>query len=340
MTSIGREFWLQWNMRIVGKQRRISRKRSGAHLRWNSETHKVDQGKADGLRAMVQVQAKIVREPFPSASEIATQYLYEPGQDNVLVPEKVEGEAFETKLAKLARQRSFYRGEVGEGRTKKRPTKAITDTYISIPPWWTKALAEAVRGGTMSKEQVQAIVSNIGHHALMHLCKRSGYEPVYFSIHPDSTNNLHIHLGVSTVSKDNKLVGRSAKGGRGKKGLRHAGDSDLALYRMAKVNGSIIRPPVLQKIMKGDFDDISLSEFVDAELEKRLFSLKPRAQTFATEHVTSWMQDAKDKKLANNPSEVSRLRAENKSLKAENERLRVEVRTLHDHILSVSPDIP
>lgn len=326
-------------MRIVAKQRRISKKTAAAHLRWNSDVHKRDQVQADALRATAVVSLPISREPFPEAEAIAVQYLYERTPEGGLKPQKKEDD-FESSLAKLARKKSFYLYETPSGKEMKRKSKGITDTYISLPPWWSKSLADAVKQGTLTAEQVRSLLANLGHKCLSALAKKTGYEPVYFAVHPDSQNNMHIHLGVSSISDEHKLIGRSATGKKGKKGLRHLGDCNLALYRMSKIQPDKTNAIGLRKAVKGvdgrgqvEFDDKFLADLLDSELERTLPGMKPMASRLAKEHVASWVEKARQKQL-NHPNEVERLRTENKALQGQVSDLKQEVKALNEYILA------
>jgi hypothetical protein len=283
---------------------------------------------ADNLRSMVMVKPKIEREAFPHATQISGQCIFEnflgdkPGE--VIRKPVKKGPEFEEELTALAKKRSYYFAPRPDGRIQKRPGKGLLDSFISCPPWWTKALAEQLEKGALNPNDVRQTLGLIGTTLVSRLARRTKYEAVYFSTHPDSTNNLHFHLGLASISDENKLIGRSAGGKAGKKGLRNIGNCDLAMYRMSQIQPSPRNAMALKASTKKDFDDIWLSNLLIAELESRFPALKPRAQELAVEHVQAWEEAARDRTAKETPTERELLRAENRKLKTEVKELRTE----------------
>ena len=311
-------------MRITSKQRRISKRSSATHLRWTSETHKRDQKQADTMRATILIGSPTwPRIPFSNAKEVATQVIFEDGKG-----QRVEGPTFDSKVASIAYKRSFYWAEVG-GKKRKRKSKGITDTYCSLPPWWTRVLSEEVEAGKLTGEQVQNLILRIGKTCMDSLATRTGYQPVCMAIHPDSVANLHIHFSIATISEENELMGRSASGKTGKKGLRHLGDCNLALLRMNKLHPHPTNKIGVLKAIKGDFDDVALATIIDGQLEQLLPSLKDRALTYGREHALNWVKKAEENKNI----DPNALRKENKALRKENETLKGQVSDLTGRLM-------
>jgi hypothetical protein len=334
-------------MRIVSKQRRVSSKRAASHLRWSSDTHTRDKMAADNLRASVMIKPKTERTPFPNAESIAMQCLFEkrpgtkPGEE--VVRPVVKGIEFDEELNQIQRERSFYFGKrltgVHAGKVQRRKAKGILDTYVSIHPWWSKAIAEGIASGSLKPEGVRSSIGNMAFALSSKLGKRTEYQPVYFAVHPDSVNNLHIHFGLATISKDNQLLGRSADGKRGKKGLKHIGDCNLALYRMALVEPSPRNAIAVRQSQKDSWDDVWLSHQMEAELEARFPALKGRAKELALEHVRGWEENYRERKTEVTPTETERLRVENKRLKGEMQKLQSENRELRGEVERVNREL-
>lgn len=293
------------------------------------------------------IKPKTERTPFPHAESIALQCLFEkrPGVKEGETVRKpiVKSVEFEEELNQIQRERSFYFGKrltgLHAGKVQRRKAKGILDTYISIPPWWGKALAEGLESGSLKPEGVRNTIGHIAYALSTKLGKRTKYEPVYFSVHPDSVNNVHIHLGLATISEDNQLIGRSADGKKGKKGLKHIGDSNLSLYRMAQVEPSPRNAMAVRNSLKDDWDDIYLSHQMNGELETRFPELKERAGELALIHVRGWEENYRERKAEVTPTETERLRAENKQQKVVIQKLQSENRELKSEIDRVNREL-
>lgn len=283
-------------MRITPKQKRVTTQQSAQHLEFNSTVHRLDRNAADRLRTSISIPAPEVmyaRKEIVFARQLATQGVFDSGEWATK-----KGDEFSDYLMQQAKSRSWYRDKNG----KKRQSKgAILDSYASLPPWWSKTICDQVRAGKLTIEQAKKIVVEIGMVAIQELAKRTGYEAVYFSMHPESENNLHFHFGLATISSENKLIGRSASGTVGKKGLKTAGDSTLALARFAKNlpdNPPKLSHEVLKKAVgyatKEPFDDIAIAKLIDKTLEEKFPLLVPRVRISAQAHVREWMGNVED----------------------------------------------
>jgi hypothetical protein len=310
-------------MKITSKQRRVSNVRQAKHLVWTSETHKHDRKQADKIRLSVPVEQAWYRQDVKGADKIACQVLFEDGQGK-----RVDGERFEKEVAKQARKRSWY---MSSGR--KRRVKGIIDTYCGLPPWWGRVLNEELESGRMTEEQVQGVALRLAKACMDTLQKRTGYQPVYISVHPESVNNIHLHFGVANITLNNELCGRSANGKVGKKGLRHAGDCNLALLRMNQALPHANTRAGARKALQGDYDDVAMASVIDHGLEQLLPDLSKRAKEYAIEHASKWVKKAEEKKTFDPKS----LRQENERLKKENIELKQEVQSLRSKLLD--PDM-
>lgn len=303
-------------MRVTSKQKRVKSRGSIKHLDFTSSTHTHDRQAADRLRTSVQVELPSwPRREIEFADRLAILGVCKDGDWK-----KATSSHFEDHCQAVRSSRSWYRDKNG----KKRQSKgAVLDTYISLPPWWTKSICDAVRAGTITVEQARKAMVFVGLAALKTLADRSGYEPVHLSIHPESEANCHVHMGFATVTANNKLCGRSANGEVGRKGLRNAGDSNLAVHRFSpyvsndtptkwrEVIGMCSR-----KAEEKDFDDVAAGRAIEANLQKIFPSLKAQADANAVQHVRDWVakQELTEK---SSPERVEALAAENQQLKSE-----------------------
>jgi len=324
-------------MRIINKQRKVSGVKQAKHLVWTSSTHRNDQKAADHLRASVSVETPVVyRAPIKDAGSIACQVLYfsRDGKNKAKYANETE---YVKEVSKEARKRSWY---MSSGR--KRKTKGIIDTYVSLPPWWTKVLNEEMKSGRMTAEQVKGIIVKLAGKAMDVLRSRTGYEPLYFAVHPESLNNMHVHFGVCNISGTNELLGRSAGGSKGKRGLRHAGDCNLALMRMNQV----IPHPWMRKgafkALTKDCDDVAMAQAIDSTLAVLLPDRVERAKVLGVAHVKEWLKRADEKTTSDVEvlrKENGELRVENEKLKGENEILRGEIKVLTTELAAVTGQV-
>lgn len=284
------------------KGRGLGSKRAVKHLVWTSATHSRDRDQADKLRAVTSVELEDPRRPrapLPRAELIATQVLFVQEEDSQDVPSSVAGFApaskkqgqmvdpnvFEKVLERERRKRSSYYCEKFK---RKRESKGIVDTYCSIPPWWGKLLNRELTAGRLSQENLQKTLVGIGAAGIRTLAQRTQYEPIYMSVHPESESNIHIHFGLGIVDSQNRLLGRSSTGKRGKKGLRHAGDCNVALLRLQALAPSTYLNKISMKTELGDFDDVALSRVIDQRLTLAFPHLREEARLAGIAHAKDW----------------------------------------------------
>jgi hypothetical protein len=338
--------------RVAKKQRRISSPRAAQHLVWTSETHRKDRAAADRLRASVSVDLhpeQVLRKEIQGAEVLACQMIFEEdslgeketwtSQTKGKFPRFEEPEKFATSVAEVAAQRSWYTKGKADG-NRKRKTPGIIDTYISIPPWWGRALNAAMKKGLYSVDQVRNALAQIATSAMGELTKRTGYEPIYISVHPESENNVHFHMGIANVDKDHKLVGRSASGKGGRKGLRHAGDCNLAIWRMYALEPNKVVEKPARKTLLGNYDDIAMAKVIDKGLGETFPQLKPWAEKAGVAHAKLWMQSAEERLQKKSWAEKAldenaQLKGENTQLKEENEAIKRKLQELE----AVGPDV-
>lgn len=298
------------------------------HYIYASEKHLRDKEVALKLRSMeFEVVTTVVepRPPFPKAEQVA-ENLVRVTVDGEQRWMAVGGEEYVKRLLPFTRKGAgtywaprVSRGEVvrskktGEPLMVKQNTRALHDVYLSLPPWVTEVFADA-----MALSDSVGTVRNVAEQAALAaaevLEKRTGYKVVGVALHPDSRQAFGIHIQYLSV-EDGKLLGRSASGGKGRRGLRLAGDVNCALYRFNKVKEI---PGRWQNVIaRNDFDDIAMLDAMDQTIKEMV----PRADSTKESYVNNWL--AKRQKTKEDlDREVDQLRVENEKLLKENIKLK------------------
>lgn len=287
------------------------------------------------------------KEDFPKAMEVAGNYRLEKRADlKQYWIEEDKKEGWVQFHQQMSKSRSYYLrkgkkkkdGTYGE---KRCDTKGVIDTYCTVPQWWTRAIAEEIRQGKLDAKEVKTKLKQIAGVLLLKHEKRTGYEGLYAAVHPDSSSNLQIHLGVGTVDpKTHKLIGRSAGGTRGKRGLKELGDCFLYVWNLSHLGNLPERCLKLPKLcfkqasanwskdgVKDDyhpFDDVALSSFLEKKLEEHFPQCSERAKEIGRSIAVEFSSTV-EKKMetkADLRSQISNLKNERKALKSEVERLR------------------
>lgn len=295
-------------MRVTSKAKRIKSKGAIKHLVFDSDTHRQDRQAADRLRTSVQIELPVwKRTEIAFSSDLAMQSICKGG-----MWESCAATEFEEFNMGLVNQRSWYRDKNGKKRQTKTP---LITTYAAIPPWWSRAIQVAVTSGNLTVEEAKAVIAEVGMAGMNELVSRTGYEAVHFAIHPESEANLHFHYCLCAVNADHKLVGKSANGQVGKKGLRNAGDVNGNLESFSRhipegANGQCLEviKMGMRKCAENDFDDIAVRHIIEKKLSEFLPDLTPLAGKFGKEHVGKWIVDRESKKQIS-PENVASLRA-------------------------------
>jgi hypothetical protein len=241
------------------------------------------------------------KDDFPYAMQVAGNYRVEVKDGKNFWLEEKENDGWVKFHQQMARARSYYfrkgkkrkDGTYGEQRFN---TKGVIDTYVTVPKWWTQAISERLRSGDLQADDVKHRLKQISCRLILKHEQRTGYEGLYAAVHPDSTDNLQIHLGVGTVDPTtHKLIGRSAGGKRGKRGLKELGDCFLYVWNLSHLGElpkkALHLPKLCFEQAKGEwtkgkvsdiehpFDDVALACF----LEKKLIEEFPECAIRATE---------------------------------------------------------
>lgn len=328
--------------RVTRKARHVNSSIQLEHYVFGSERHRTDKSVADRLRATEYVATTVVvpeTGPFPRARELAENLVRVVHEGELRwkeAPGKAYIEALKPYIKKGAGEYQFPKVSNGQIVTKKngdpvmqkKRTKALRDVYLSLPPWVTEGLAElATLEGGLAK--VRRVAEQAALAAAEALEERTGYKAMGIAIHPDSKFALGIHIQFLTV-ENGQLLGRSrlgsgGAGGRGRRGLRLAGDVNCALHRFNKVR------PVdgnwNKSVSTRDYDDIAM---IDA-MDKRIGELMPNIDYGKEHYVDSWL--AKRKKSREIiEKEVAQLTEENTKLQQVVSQLKSKLNVLSKNI--------
>lgn len=286
-------------MKVTAKVRKVRSNRQGEHYLFKSRTHEIDERAARKRRAKVFVQVGELEKPkkaFPKAKEVCSVGV------RVEPPKGGSGKAsFE-----LATEEEFLKG-INEARQpsagvyfvphasktkkdgspvmQKRRTDALSDAYFSMPPWYAEFFAAVIDSRPEMSVVVMGAAFRAAAAAAAALEERTGYEPVSLAVHPDGETALGFHIQFRKI-RDGKLLGRSACGDVGRKGLRLAGDVNLALHRFDAVE---VVPGSWKKVVEErDYDDVAM----DVALLKALdLEVEAIAGKDGVEYVRSMAKD-------------------------------------------------
>lgn len=249
---------------VCSQQKRVGGgERAARHSFLLSETHKNDVERGVAVRkarAFRQYEKSFkARVLFPKREELSFTCNCVP-RGKAFSLQNVDNEAEHVRhRRKLQEERSFYwtTTKSRHGKSKKRKWKKeepLLQTDISLPPWWTKALGEAIASKKLSVADAQERLLALGKRVASVYLKRSGYELGWLCLHAESNENIHFELGFSTINKKNELIGRSADGKKGRKGFCMTHRSFLGLWRYDQIESDEVRlPEELLKAAKRDF---------------------------------------------------------------------------------------
>ncbi len=298
------------------------------HLVFTSADHERDRLAADRLRSVdfiaVPFEGGGKRPPFPEAAKFSGVGVYE---DGVLKP-KTPGD-FEAALKAARAGSGHYWAESkvtkkdGSPVLQKRDTNGLRDCYFSFPPWVTEHLARMVEKGEGKRARI--VAAKVMAHVGLALGERTGYIPIGAALHPDNRLALGFHIQFQVVS-DGRLLGRSADGKSGRKGLALLGDSNLGLSRFAEFVsvGSTMR----KKFQSKDWDDLALDKVMTRVLKQELAGDWEAIERAGKEYAQKWMQ--KRGEALNERKKAARLEGQLKALKDESDFLKSQNKSLSE----------
>lgn len=322
--------------RVTRKARPVRSAGQLEHYVFGSDRHTTDKEVADRLRATEYIPTTVVvpsKGPFPRARELA-ENLVRRGERWEEVPAEIYVKRLRPFTSRKAGTYWSPKKVRGEVLTKKdgspimqcQRTKALHDIYLSLPPWITEVLAQATE---LSEgiPTVRRVAEQAALAAAETLEKRTGYKAVGIALHPDGRNAFGIHIQFLTV-EDGQLLGRSRGGGKGRRGLRLAGDVNCALHRFGKVREI---PGGWNKVVsERDYDDIAMIDAID----QTIMEIVPRADFLKEPYVDDWLRRRK-KTRGDLALEVDSLREELKKARAQLEEKTDRVKRLEE-ILSIT----
>ncbi len=344
--------------------------RAGRHLVFNHPIHQQDRESAAQFRRLVPVafvEDKAAKPPasFPEAAQIGKVLALGPsGWTELDKGAKVDEETGKMKVPEwdsfykfILDSRAFYlkkRGKKKDGSPQyiKTPTRGVKDNTISLPIGWTKTFSENLKTGKLSARDVDESLEKISKQLMETQRQRTGWEPLYIAVHPDSERNFQFHFGMGSVDQETRqLLGRSATGKPGKQGLREAGFNFLNVWRHARkckltpeeelrFEEKFLKMPKLkfkgkntnwdgsEKILHGGFDDVALAVRLEELLKQQFPHLALEAENRSVEAATTWARKALNN--GTTPTELTanleEMRGMNVSLEQQNQRLETKAK--------------
>lgn len=273
---------------------------------------------------------KVARVPFPEAAEFSGVGLF---KDSVLTP--VSPDEFEAGLEDAKSDGRKWKTDTGKVAKKtglpilqSREGPGLYDCYFSFPPWVTEFLARLVESGEI--DRASSVVGASMSAVAEGLETRTGYKAVGVALHPDSRTALGFHVQYQTAS-GGKLLGRSADGRKGRKGVRLLGDAMLGVSRF----GAFVEldAKAREAIKKKDFDDVALDVVLMKTLEEELGDDWATVMELGKVYSEAWKKQrdealAQKKKVERAEREAKSLKKENLSLKGRLAKLEKEIKAL------------
>lgn len=294
--------------RVTKRVRKVRSAGAREHLVYTSTTHARDKAAADRLRqaryVRVAAAPRLAPEPFPRAAELAWQCGIREAKGRLLSQEEyTEHLAHARRDASVWYTPSKKRKKNGEVQMQKRKGEGLADCYFSFPPWVSEYLAQLTEMGEL--ERVRQVSLMAVSRAAQELQRRTQYKVVGFALHPDSKGVLGYHVQYQTAA-GGKLLGRSADGRKGRKGLRLVGDAMSAVARLGEYVSVTDRFGLLAP--GKEYDDLAINHVLDTQLKKLLAPEWPQIEAAARRYAKDWKK-RQDEALSG-PEEVSRLKAE------------------------------
>jgi hypothetical protein len=204
---------------------------------------------------------------------------------------------------------SKQRKKNGEIIKQKKTGEGLRDCYFALPPWVSHHLADMAEAGRVA--EAFKIVGHALKTAMQTLRERTKYKLVGCAVHPDSRGVLGYHIQYQSASQG-QLLGRSADGRRGRKGLRLAGDAMSSVARLSEY----VTVEDWHGVLKQDCDDIAVNKAVDAKLREVLGPDWPKVEAAARQYAEDWKK-RRDEALAPAPPDpkIAELKAEVADLK-------------------------
>ncbi len=323
-------------MRLTKHQKRMSSTAGSAdHALFGSKKHTDDVKHQRAFLAKVfpsdtAMEKELTSLPFPNSLELGKSFKISKNKEGELIPVPLDDVKDDSGAPKsdeirafrraLSRQFSYYyrkgdKKKDGTFYTKPQKTNGVIENSISFGIGWSKVLKKESEKGNISTQRLGEIFSEIGLKLSKKLSERSGYIPLYFNFHPESVSNPHFHFGLGTLDPETHLlVGRSANGKRGKKGLRLLRPSFLntwrnsRCYKLSAEEKEIMESDFLQtprkafdtykqnfdgteKTSHSGYDDVALSLYMDELFTQYFPKLVSQVNKEKSHHATLWAKE-------------------------------------------------
>lgn len=266
----------------------------GLHLFLGDE-HDIDREEADKLRQFHLVPRKN-QPPFPFARKVGFAGCWfdsDQGPKFKIQEKEVFVETFTERL-----NQSFYLRTDKRGNRKPRhETSYPVETNIALRAGLSRVLADLVRAGEVSF--AHSVFLEGAKAGMEVLENRTGYRSSYMAGHPDAEGTLSVHYGLWTVDPiQHELIGRSADGKKGRKGLRTLGHCFRSLLLLDE---AVPLPPLCmsrpkKNLSTRDPDDwaalLALNNVVETALSRRPDGLEllAKAKKYQVEAAEDWLR--------------------------------------------------
>lgn len=271
--------------RNLATARKVSR-----HLVMGNQ-HDMDRAAAEKLRVFPSVP-RLIQPPFPRAREVGFAGHWIDGEFRIQ-----DGDAFvEMNVGVKANAWYWYKDPRGNRRDQPKYS-GVVETNVALRTGIARVLAEMVDANQL--DVARDIASRAGLAGMHLLGTRTGYIPAYLVMHPDAVGTLSFHFGMLPVDINKRcLVGRSAGGRRGRRGLRLLNDAFTSVLRHHEaitLPQALVRRP-LENVKERDPDDWAVAQEMDRVAIQELFQLPGgevlvrRADEIQKEAARDWLE--------------------------------------------------
>jgi hypothetical protein len=264
--------------------------RAARHLTLGDE-HDTDRKAAEAMRTFP-IVPRLKQPAFPREREFGFVGHYIDGSFIIQA-----GDDFVAMNVAYKKDAWYLRHDKRRNR-KPRPTDTgLVETNLSLSSGLAHVLASMIEAGKL--ELAQELALTVGKTGMAELKRRTGYDPAYMTLHPDSYGTLSFHYGLWPVDREKRCpIGRSAGGKRGRRGLRSLGHAFISLMRH---HDAIGLPEDLiwqakEKVASRDRDDWEVSVVMDCKLREALMKLPngkellERADEFQRAAAKDWLE--------------------------------------------------
>ena len=124
----------------------------------------------------------------------------------------------------------YWRHDKRKNRKPRKQDTGVLESNVPFSTGLARVLASMVEAGDVRLSQELAMVAC--EAGMREFERLTGYRRAYMALHPDSIGTLSCHYGLWPISREERcLIGRSAGGKRGKRGLRMLGHAFMSLLR-------------------------------------------------------------------------------------------------------------